>query len=284
MTGALLFDVGMHKCEDTAYYLQRGHRVVAVDADPAMIVAAAERFGEEIAVGRLSLVHAAVTDQPGDVSLHRSRETLWSSLDPAIAGRMGAHGDTIQVPATTLAALFEKFGVPFYCKIDIEGWDERALSSLQGARELPTFVSVESECAGEAGVDEAAALRTLDRLAALGYRRFKLVEQRSLQVLTESEPVYVTLGIAGRILRRLGLRSSARDRLHRWASAGREAVAARCGYGFPVGATGPFGDDLTGEWLDVDSARRTLLRHRRDFFRMSGVRGFEFWCDWHAGR
>jgi FkbM family methyltransferase len=284
MAGELLFDVGMHQCEDTAYYLQRGHRVVAVDADPAMMAAAAERFSQEIAAGRLSLVHAAVSDEVGAVTLHRSRETMWNSLDPAIAGRMGAQGDTIDVPATTLAVLFATFGVPFYCKIDIEGWDERALASLQGARELPTFVSVESECAGESGVDEASALRTLDRLAALGYRRFKLVDQRSLQVLTESEPVHVTPGLSARILRRLGLLGPAPASRHSVASARRAAEAARCGYDFPVGATGPFGDDLTGEWMDVDAARRTLLRHRRDFFRMRDVRGFEFWCDWHAGR
>lgn len=61
-------------------------------------------------------------------------------------------------------------------------------------------------------------------------------------------------------------------------------MVLRYGYSFPIGATGPFGDDLMGEWMDFESARRTLLRHRRDFFRMRYVRGFEFWCDWHASR
>lgn len=284
MTGALLFDIGMHKCEDTAYYLQRGHRVVAVDADPTMVAAAAERFSEEIAAGQLALVHAAISDQPGDVPLYRSRETMWNSLDPAIAGRLGTLGDSVSVPATTLAMLFEQFGVPFYCKIDIEGWDERALASIQGAPQLPTFVSVESECAGESGVDEASALRTLDRLAALGYRRFKLVDQRSLHVLAESESTYVTPGLPARVLRRLGLRTAAPADFRSRAAARRAAMVLRYGYSFPIGATGPFGDDLMGEWMDFESARRTLLRHRRDFFRMRYVRGFEFWCDWHASR
>ena len=38
----LIFDIGMHHGQDTAYYLSLGNRVVAVDADPTLIDRARE--------------------------------------------------------------------------------------------------------------------------------------------------------------------------------------------------------------------------------------------------
>lgn len=35
---ALVIDVGMHNGDDTAYYLHRGYRVVAIEANPAWVV------------------------------------------------------------------------------------------------------------------------------------------------------------------------------------------------------------------------------------------------------
>ena len=33
----LIFDIGFHKGEDTLFYLLKGYRVIAVDADPDLI-------------------------------------------------------------------------------------------------------------------------------------------------------------------------------------------------------------------------------------------------------
>jgi hypothetical protein len=46
MTADLLYDVGMNNGDDTAYYLYKGFRVVAVEADPVLVEAARERFAE----------------------------------------------------------------------------------------------------------------------------------------------------------------------------------------------------------------------------------------------
>ena len=34
----LIFDIGFHKGEDTLFYLLKGYRVIAVDADPDLIM------------------------------------------------------------------------------------------------------------------------------------------------------------------------------------------------------------------------------------------------------
>ena len=40
----LVFDIGMHNGDDTAYYLSRGYRVLAVEANPSLCASARERF------------------------------------------------------------------------------------------------------------------------------------------------------------------------------------------------------------------------------------------------
>jgi 16S rRNA A1518/A1519 N6-dimethyltransferase RsmA/KsgA/DIM1 with predicted DNA glycosylase/AP lyase activity len=40
----LIYDVGMNNGDDTAYYLRRGFRVVAIEADTRLVRCAAERF------------------------------------------------------------------------------------------------------------------------------------------------------------------------------------------------------------------------------------------------
>ena len=40
----LIFDVGLHKGEDAAYYLRKGFRVVGIDANPDLIEWNKKRF------------------------------------------------------------------------------------------------------------------------------------------------------------------------------------------------------------------------------------------------
>src|SRR5579871_6024138 len=58
----LVFDVGMHRGEDTAYYLHKGYRVVAFEANPSLIEHARIRFREELESGRLTIVPGAITE------------------------------------------------------------------------------------------------------------------------------------------------------------------------------------------------------------------------------
>jgi predicted RNA methylase len=40
----LVYDVGLHNGDDTAFYLHQGFRVIAIDADPRAAAAAKQRF------------------------------------------------------------------------------------------------------------------------------------------------------------------------------------------------------------------------------------------------
>ncbi|TIL80880.1 MAG: FkbM family methyltransferase, partial [Mesorhizobium sp.] len=48
MQADLVYDVGMNNGDDTAYYLHRGFRVVAIEADPDLCNGAVSRFGKEL--------------------------------------------------------------------------------------------------------------------------------------------------------------------------------------------------------------------------------------------
>ncbi len=285
MCDDLIFDVGFHKCEDTAYYLHKGYRVIAIDADPRNIEAAAQRYQCYIHSGRLTLVHAAVADTDHKaVQLHLSTNTVWTSLNLAIANRRDSHERSIEVPTRRLESLFDEFGVPSYCKIDIEGHDAICLSTLDGTTALPPFISVESECgSGITRPSEQEALETLRRLAHLGYEGFKLVDQPSLAVLQRHRTIYDAHPLTAWSTLRKAFRRPYKSNYSLAKRATRVALKEKFGFDFPLGASGPFGDDLGSDpWLNTNSAEELLLWQRRQYFDMGPVPPYGFWCDWHA--
>jgi hypothetical protein len=196
---------------------------------------------------------------------------------------LNGYEGTVSVPSRRLPQLFSEHGVPFYCKIDVEGHDTACLSSLEGYSDLPPYISVESQCLGEdERSTEAQALETLHRLCALGYRRFKLVEQRSLAVLSSATIFQAKPRILARIRNRLGFHGYDHYNYSNFIDQHRAEVKIKYAYDFIFGSSGPFGEDLEGVWLDSREARKVLTCHHRDWSRLPGTKPYEFWCDWHA--
>ena len=70
----LIYDVGMHNGNDTAFYLHQGFRVIAIDADPRAADAANQRFRSELASERLMILNV-------ELSTRRLRIRYGSSLE-----------------------------------------------------------------------------------------------------------------------------------------------------------------------------------------------------------
>ena len=173
----LVFDLGMNNGDDTDYYLKLGHKVVALEANPALCYKATARFTEAIAQGRLTIVNAAIWEFSGETDfLVNLDNDHWSSIDPGWAGRDDSECQPITVACVTLADLFARHGVPLYCKIDVEGVDHIVLDQLAKAPVRPRFVSVE-DC--RFGFDYMATL------AACGYDGFKLLDQSTVAGRTD---------------------------------------------------------------------------------------------------
>lgn len=165
----LVIDLGMNNGDDTDYYLKKGFRVVAVEANPTLAAQGRARFVDAICAGQLTLIEGAIWNAYAELPFYISSKNLhWSSLNPGWASRDNSTTEAVQVRCVPLAHLFAVHGVPRYLKIDIEGADEMVIDQLDALAYLPHFVSVE---------DCRFGFRYLEKLITLGYKGFKLSNQ-----------------------------------------------------------------------------------------------------------
>jgi FkbM family methyltransferase len=168
MQDDLIYDVGMNNGDDTAYYLEEGYRVLAIEANPQLAEQAAERFAGPLDEGRLEILNVGVAEDEGVLPFYVNEENdHWSSFIQEVGWRDGTRGHVVEVPTRPFAAVLAEYGVPHYLKIDIEKFDMLCLGALAGLDELPPYVSVESH-----------SLDYLCMLRCLGYADFKLINQR----------------------------------------------------------------------------------------------------------
>jgi FkbM family methyltransferase len=285
----LVYDIGMHNGDDTAYYLHRGYRVVAVEADASLVEQARRRFVDEIAQGRLTLLNVAIADHEGTARFFVCDDAReWNSLNDSWASRAQS-ARAVEVACTRLAMILREHGVPHYLKIDIEGCENYCLDDLHPDG-LPTFLSV-----------ELSDLQTLIRIYGLGYDGFKCVDQASKRSLP-FPPARTTLKQT--VKRRLANYPRVRELLRRARRAsGRASGRARAqatahevhapsapappghGWRFSLHSSGPFGDDIGGPWLDVEQAAAVWASEwSRRGYPPPGLARRDLWIDLHATR
>lgn len=165
----LVFDIGANDGADCEYYLKKGMRVVAVEANEELAIRLESLFSRAISERKLSVVNAAISDAQGEVDFYINQtNSLVSSLDENWARRDDNNLRKIKVRTITIQELVKKYGVPFYIKIDIEGADMQAIKQLTETKELPKYLSVE-DC--RHGYVYLAAMKKL------GYQKFQLSNQ-----------------------------------------------------------------------------------------------------------
>jgi FkbM family methyltransferase len=175
-----IYDVGMHEGQDTAFYLKKGFRVVAVEANRVLTDAASKLFAPFIAAGQLSILNIGITENESDSDLEffvTDRISEWSSFNRDVAGRDASPIHSVFVPTRTLASIIAEFGPAYNVKIDIEGYDAIALRSLLTVEPKPRYISVENGNQGMLGM-----------LVSAGYDRFKYIQQKAISELCVSLP------------------------------------------------------------------------------------------------
>ncbi|HVN40474.1 MAG TPA: FkbM family methyltransferase [Myxococcota bacterium] len=221
----LIFDIGMHTGEDTAFYLKKGFRVVAIEANESLVAGARERFADEIDAGRLTLYNVAIAEREGTIDFFLNHEKDdWGTTSPEFVARnekLGTRHTKVEVPCVRLQRILRECGVPYYAKIDIEGADLLCLQALLEFQERPRYVSIEASLRSF-----EAVLGELAHLWVLGYRRFKVVNQARNRSLRCPDPPLEGLYVDQR---------------------------------FDGYMSGPFGEEAPGEWRDAES---TLARYR----------------------
>lgn len=228
----LIYDVGASFGDDSAYYLKSGYDVLAVEANPRAVTHLNTRFEPEMRQGRLTLVPLAIAQDEGQaVYWVCDDEPDRSSFDRSLAAGIGLHHHSIEVQTCRFATLIQKFGTPFYCKIDIEGSDDLCLRDLTSTTR-PPFISAEL-LPGD---------RHIERLEGLGYTRFKILSQRTFR-----PPNRIITAWKARMPRRVSIRiTNIVTSLTRYGSDG--------AWRFSQYSSGPFGLGTCGRWQTADEA------------------------------
>jgi FkbM family methyltransferase len=211
----LVMDIGVSEGNDTAFYLAKGFRVIGVEADPATCAHLRRRFAAEIRSGALKLLPFAASGTFGDLvdffvhTEHQGISALTMHDLPYLKDGYRREA-VLTIDWKTLVA---QQGVPRYAKIDIEGNEESFLRGMAGHDRLPEFISVECHFFEPVAV-----------LYALGYRRYRLVDQNPA---------------GGFVLPAKQMEGASLER-HEF-----------------LHASGPFGLDVFGDgrWLDINQMR-----------------------------
>lgn len=226
----LIYDVGIHQGQDTEYYLKKGYRVIAFEANPENAEFCRNKFADEISNGRLIIVEGAITDKrkksnrSHKVKFYRNlNSSFWGSTCDEWAYRnevMGTENEIIEVEAVDFAACLEKYGIPFYLKADIVGSETTCLKALLEFENKPDYLSIRSE-----KVIFSKLLEEFRLLQELGYAKFKAIQQD----VTDWQ---VALNGSGNV------------------------------YTFQEGASGPFGEETERNWKTYE---QVLGEYRRIF-------------------
>jgi FkbM family methyltransferase len=206
----LIFDIGTSEGNDTAFYLAKGFDVVAVEADPVAFEAFRARFEHDIGAGRLTSLNLAVHGTSGCVlefwrnDCAQGLSSLHKSSKPRFAGQQ----TSFKVNSIDYDGLVSLYGIPHYCKIDVEGGEVDFLRSIGSLETAPRYMSA-----------EAHSLAPIEELHRIGYRKFKLVDQKIVGIFSLPHPP-----LEGVFLEKPNFKH----------------------------ASGPFGRELPGDWLEFD--------------------------------
>lgn len=247
MKTKLIYDVGMHLGHDTEYYLQKGFQVVAIEAHPGLYQKALVRFEKEIQEGRLTILNVAVAPSNGEIDFYCGDEKNdWGTTNLEFVDRnknvYGLTQEKIVVESRAFEEVLAEYGTPYYLKVDIEGSDSLCLEGLKKVSDRPKYISIEPDQKSIESAKEQISL-----MQSLGYDRFMLVNQALLKRVKCPVPA-------------------------------REGVTLD--WQFSTLSSGPFGQDLQGEWVDADeliSRFKKLLFKQSLFGREGGWQGR--WCD-----
>jgi FkbM family methyltransferase len=226
----LIFDIGCHRGEDSDFYLRKGFRVIAVEANPILCNDLKTKFATQIADGRLTLIDKAIAEKDGEVTFFiNDNQSIWGTIRAEMAERneiQGSKSRKVTVPAIKFGSLIKQFGMPYYLKIDIEGADLLCLEGLLEFKDRPVFISHEHD---QEALAELAPEITM--LKKLGYTKFKIVDQGAISKQKAPFPAREGVYVDSQI---------------------------------EAGSSGLFGNDLPGPWL---SRAATIIKYLKIFAR-----------------
>lgn len=188
--GDLCFDIGAHKGNRTAIFLKLRARVVAVEPQESCIKYLQSKFGKN---PNFVLVEKGLANKEEEftMSICEKEDSISTFSKKWKTGRLSNYkwNKKKLVQVTTLDALIKEFGLPVFCKIDVEGFEYQVLKGLSRPIKYLSF-EFTKEFLDDTNI-------CIDYLLSLGYTQFNCSIGESMQLLF---PAWVT---AGNLLKKL---------------------------------------------------------------------------------
>jgi FkbM family methyltransferase len=146
----LVYDIGANKGNKVKALLRMGYKVIAVEPEKKALSTLSWRFSKN---KNVTIVENGVSDKKAELTIHiaGSRSGLntlsdkWvNSLEKEQENRWHkkhSFKDSYTIEVTTLDDLFSKYGIPYFIKIDVEGYENKV---IKGMSRMPAFISFET--------------------------------------------------------------------------------------------------------------------------------------------
>ena len=139
---SLCFDIGANHGRYTSLLLNCKARIVSVEPQENCFSSLQKLFGKN---DNVVLIRSAVGSKAANAMLHIGNNDEISTLSVDFISAYSiypynAWDNKQEVVVITLDQLIMEYGLPFFCKLDIEGWEPEALKGL--SQPLP-FISLE---------------------------------------------------------------------------------------------------------------------------------------------
>lgn len=133
--GDLCFDIGSHLGNRVRTWNKMGAKVVALEPQPQCMAFLKRKFSNK---ANVTLVEKAVGAEKGELPLHISELTPtvstlskeWFEPIRESTSYEVNWNETIMVEVVTLDDLIETYGMPVFCKIDVENYEKEVLEGL----------------------------------------------------------------------------------------------------------------------------------------------------------
>lgn len=185
----LIFDIGANVGERTFVFSEISKNVISLEPNPELCDLLKSRFRKKLGV---IIVNKACSDDFSEMDFYLGNNHLVSTFSRKFinykkqTGKDASWNSKLSIQTLTLDYLISEFGIPDFCKIDVEGFEKNVISGLNRKIGMISFEF-------NAPVFIKDSLWIINKLVSLGYTSFNISFGESLEFMFSNWISYLEL-------------------------------------------------------------------------------------------